>query len=82
MEDKENALVQFLKKEPPSGGYGKLEPHKEAILLLNSKGYSCAQIAKFLATVGVKTVGQNVRYFLKTKLIVDNNKIQGVQNGN
>ena len=75
-------LTEFVKQTFP-GKKGKLEPFEKEILFLDSKGYTCGQIAKFLQTQNVNTVPQNIRHFLKIKNV--NNKEtenQGDKDGN
>ena len=75
-------LTEFIKQTFP-GKKGKLEPFEKEILFLDSKGYTCGQIAKFLKTQNVNTVPQNIRHFLKTKNV--NNRVnqnQGKKDGN
>jgi len=82
METAGKGLTEFIKQTFP-GKKGKLEPFEKEILFLDSKGYTCGQIAKFLQTQNVNTVPQNIRHFLKTKNV--NNKEtenQGDKDGN
>ena len=57
-------LSEFIKAEKPRKN-GKLDAYREQIEFLNSKGYSYAQIAKWLELQNVHTCSANVRYFLK-----------------